>query len=438
MMQRRSVFGLDFLLIAATIALMIMGILFIYSSGVSSTGVVFSNEYIKQIVWVFTGIILMVVIGISDYTRFRDWSFYIYVFLMFLLVVTLVLGKKVNGARSWLGFLSAGIGIQPSEFAKIGTILLLGSWLASNRERAQSLGTFLVAFLITLLPMLLILVEPDLGTALVYFPIFVIMTYVAGAKRRHVMFVLLTTFLLSVLTILSYLKDLQNSGNASVVALVLEHSFLHYVVLATLAVIAVSLVGLYFLKRRYFYWITWCFSSLLTAVLGTLAVTKVLKPYQVMRLVSFLDPQIDPRGSGWNIIQSVTAVGSGGFFGKGFLHGTQSHYHYLPQQSTDFIFSIFSEEWGFIGGLALFSLFLIIFIRGLRIVAAAKDPYAAYIGSGIVGMIFFHFTVNVGMAMGIMPITGIPLTFLSYGGSSLWTALIGIGLLINIHYRRYF
>lgn len=438
MTQRRSIFGLDFLLIAATLALMVMGVLFIYSSGVSSTGVVFSNEYIKQIVWAVTGIILMVVVGMSDYSRLRDWSFYIYAFLMFLLIVTLVVGKRVYGARSWLGLLHAGIGIQPSEFAKIGTILLLGSWLASNRERAQRLSTFVVAFLITLLPMLLILVEPDLGTALVYFPIFVIMTYVAGAKRRHVMFVLLSAALLVLLTTLSYLKDLQQSASTSMIELALQHSFLHHVALAILAVIAVSLIGLYFFKRRYFYWITWAFSSILTSIIGTLAVTKVLKPYQVMRLVSFLDPQIDPRGSGWNIIQSVTAVGSGGFFGKGFLHGTQSHYHYIPQQSTDFIFSIFSEEWGFVGGLALFSLFLVIFIRGLRIVAATKDPYAAYIGSGVVGMIFFHFTVNVGMAMGIMPITGIPLTFLSYGGSALWTALIGIGLLVNIHYRRYY
>ena len=437
MMRRRSIFGLDFLLLFSTIGLMIMGVLFIYSSGVSSTGVVFSTEYVKQIIWVVTGIIVLLVIGLSDYSRLREWSFYIYAFLILLLLVTLVLGKKVNGARSWLGFLSSGIGIQPSEFGKIGAILLLGSWLASNRERAQNLGTFLVAFGIVLVPMLLILAQPDLGTALVYFPIFLIMTYVAGARRRHVMFVLLTAALLVLFTILSYSRELLASGQTSIVQIVFQRDYLRYIVVAIVAVIAVAVTGGYFLKRPYFFWLAWSFSSLLSAVVGTLAVTKVLKPYQVMRLVAFIDPQIDPRGSGWNIIQSVTAVGSGGFWGKGFLHGTQSHYRYLPQQSTDFIFSIFSEEWGFVGGAALFALFLVIFVRGLRIVSSTNDPFAAYIGSGVVGMLFFHFVVNVGMAMGIMPITGIPLTFLSYGGSSLWTALIGVGFLINIHYRRY-
>jgi len=437
LIRGRSIFGFDFLLLFTTIALMVIGVLFIYSSGVSSTGVIFSSEYVKQIVWVGTGIILLFVIGLSDYTRFRDWSLYIYGFFILLLIITLVLGKRVNGARSWLGLLSYGIGIQPSEFAKMGTIFLLGNWLSSNRERAQSLSVFLIAFGIVLLPMLLILVQPDLGTALVYFPIFIVMTYVSGTKRRYVLFVLLTVGLLALFSVILFWRQSAAVTQTPLTASVFQRDFLKYLLLATAAVLAVSVIGLYFVKRRYFYWIVYGFSSLFLSILGTLAATVVLKQYQVMRLIAFIDPQIDPRGSGWNIIQSVTAVGSGGFWGKGFLHGTQSHYRYLPQQSTDFIFSIFSEEWGFIGGLLLFALFLIIFVRGLRIVANAKDPFAVNVGAGIIGMIFFHFIVNVGMAMGIMPITGIPLTFLSYGGSSLWTALIGVGVLINIHHRRY-
>jgi rod shape determining protein RodA len=156
-----------------------------------------------------------------------------------------------------------------------------------------------------------------------------------------------------------------------------------------------------------------------------------------MRLIVFLNPEVDPRGAGWNIIQSQTAIGSGGVMGKGFLQGTQSHYRYLPQQSTDFIFSIMAEEWGFVGAIAVFSLFGIILIRGLYIVSIAKDRFAVYIGSGVLGMIFFHFMINIGMAMGIMPVTGIPLFFLSYGGSSLWTALIGVGLIMSIYQHRY-
>jgi rod shape determining protein RodA len=156
-----------------------------------------------------------------------------------------------------------------------------------------------------------------------------------------------------------------------------------------------------------------------------------------MRLIVFLDPNVDPRGAGWNIIQSITAIGSGGISGKGFLQGTQSHYRFLPQQSTDFIFSIFSEEWGFLGGLLVFALFLLICLRLVRIMRTTSDAFGSYICAGISGMYIFHFIINVGMTMGIMPITGIPLLFMSYGGSAILSAMTGIGLALSIYVRRY-
>jgi rod shape determining protein RodA len=164
---------------------------------------------------------------------------------------------------------------------------------------------------------------------------------------------------------------------------------------------------------------------------------RVLQEYQIMRLIVFIDPYVDPRGAGWNIIQSVTAVGYGGLFGKGYLQGTQSHYQYLPQQSTDFIFSILAEEWGFVGVVVVILLFMIIIFRGIYIMASARDRFASIVSAGLVGLFFFHFMVNVGMAVGIMPITGIPLYLLSYGGSSLWTALLGVGMLMSIYQHRY-
>lgn len=164
---------------------------------------------------------------------------------------------------------------------------------------------------------------------------------------------------------------------------------------------------------------------------------KVLKDYQIMRLIVFLDPEIDPRGTGWHIIQSITAVGSGGLYGKGFLQGTQSQYRFLPMQSTDFIFSIIAEEWGFIGSFLILLLFTVVLLRGIYIIWTAKDRYGKIVGAGIVGMLFFHMVVNIGMTMGIMPITGIPLPFVSYGGSSILNSLISIGILLNIHQRRY-
>jgi len=169
---------------------------------------------------------------------------------------------------------------------------------------------------------------------------------------------------------------------------------------------------------------------------SNIAARHFMKNYQIMRLIIFLKPDIDPRGSGWNIIQSITAVGSGGFWGKGFLKGTQSHYRFLPQQSTDFIFSILSEEWGFLGCILIFALFLIILLRGVYISYKSRENYTILIGTGIVSMLFLHAIVNIGMSIGIMPITGLPLFFLSYGGSSLWTALIGVAILNNINMQR--
>jgi rod shape determining protein RodA len=156
-----------------------------------------------------------------------------------------------------------------------------------------------------------------------------------------------------------------------------------------------------------------------------------------MRLIVFLDPNVDPQGSGWNIIQSITAIGSGGLWGKGYLRGTQSHYRFLPQQSTDFIFSIYTEEWGYAGALLAFALFFLISLRLIRIMKTTTDSFGSLIAAGLSSVYIFHFLINVGMTMGIMPITGIPLLFMSYGGSAILTAMTGIGLALSINMRRY-
>jgi rod shape determining protein RodA len=198
-----------------------------------------------------------------------------------------------------------------------------------------------------------------------------------------------------------------------------------------------ALVGFVRYKKKYFYWIAYGVVIIILSLGISYGAQKVLKPYQIMRLIVFLDPEIDPRGSGWNIIQSVTAIGSGGILGKGYLQGTQSHYRFLPQQSTDFIFSIYSEEWGFLGGIMVFSLFLLLILRLVRIMKTTPDPFGRYIVAGLAGMYAFHFLINVGMTMGVMPITGIPLLFMSYGGSALITAMAGIGLALSVHIRRF-
>lgn len=434
-MRQSSFFGFDITLFTATFFLMIAGILFVYSSGVTAAGEVYSFEYVRQIIWVVSGLLILLGFSLFNYNRLRGLSPYFYLGCIVLLIVTLIIGREVNGAKSWLGI--GELGIQPSEFMKIATILLLANFLVYVGQRIRQLQFFLLAFLISLVPVLVILLQPDMGTALVYFPIFVVMTFFAGARIRHIVFLIATGLLVVMLSIMPGFEEVIFGEQVPVFAVFTDRRILLFFMGSLLLMCLVSLWGHLVFKKKYFYWVGYVTLILAVSILGLLLARRVLKEYQIMRLLIFLNPYIDPRGAGWNIIQSVTAIGSGGFSGKGFLMGTQSHYNYLPQQSTDFIFSILAEEWGFVGGIFVILLFLIIILRGIRILTHAKDSFAIQIGAGVVAMIFFHVFVNVGMTMGIMPVTGIPLFFLSYGGSSLWTASIGIGILLNIYMRRY-
>ena len=434
-MRQSSFFGFDITLFTATFFLMIAGILFVYSSGVTAGGEVYSFEYARQIIWVVSGLLILLGFSLFNYNRLRGLSPYFYLGCIVLLIVTLIIGREVNGAKSWLGI--GELGIQPSEFMKIATILLLANFLVYVGQRIRQLQFFLLAFLISLVPVLVILLQPDMGTALVYFPIFVVMTFFAGARIRHIVFLIATGLLVVMLSIMPGFEEVIFGEQVPVFAVFTDRRILLFFMGSLLLMCLVSLWGHLVFKKKYFYWVGYVTLILAVSILGLLLARRVLKDYQIMRLLIFFNPYIDPKGAGWNIIQSVTAIGSGGFSGKGFLMGTQSHYNYLPQQSTDFIFSILAEEWGFVGGIFVILLFLIIILRGIRILTHAKDSFAIQIGAGVVAMIFFHVLVNVGMTMGIMPVTGIPLFFLSYGGSSLWTASIGIGILLNIYMRRY-
>ena len=434
-MKQDSIFGFDFLLLGATLGLVAIGVLFIYSSSFTSTGERYSQEYVKQLVWAASGVVLMLAVTLLNYNRLRGYSLYLYALVVLLLLVTPLVGREVNGSRSWLGF--GEVGFQPSEFAKIATILFLGAYFSGIGNGIRELPRFLLGLGIALLPMGLVLLQPDMGTALVFIPIFLTMGFMAGARLRHLFFIFAVLLLMVVFAALPVYEKQFLGRELSLFGLSAD-SDLGKVMLASLALVTLLAAwGAFGFKRRYFYWMLYVCSLLLASILGSFALSRVLKGYQMMRLIIFLNPRLDAQGAGWNILQSITAVGSGGFWGKGLLQGTQSHYRFIPQQRTDFIFSILAEEWGFLGAMLVLALFLLILIRGLRIVYTAKDEFALYIGAGIVGMIFFHVVVNIGMTMGIMPITGIPLFFVSYGGSSLWTALIGIGLLHNIAMRRY-
>ena len=433
-MKRISFAAFDFVLFGAAMFLMGIGILFIYSSGVNASGVVISREFLRQIVWGLTGVGLLIVFAFLSYTTLRMLSLYIYGGGLFLLLLTLLIGRQVNGARSWLGF--SDIGIQPAEFMKIATILFLATYFTGIGNGIRELPRFLLGLVILLVPVAMTLLQPDMGSALTFIPIFLLMAYIAGAQVRHLMFILIVGVLAFILAAIPTLHARSGATGATFFSVVSDPDILKYLLLAGTVVVGLAFMGWRSFRQRYFFWIAWTGGLIVLAGVLSLGLRLALKDYQIMRLVIFVNPRLDPQGAGWNIIQSVTAIGSGGLHGKGWLHGTQSHYQFLPQQSTDFIFSILAEEWGFLGALLVFGLFIVILLRGISIVWASREDYAMLVGTGILAMIFFHVLVNIGMATGIMPVTGIPLMFLSYGGSSLWTGLICVGILMNISRRR--
>jgi len=434
-MKIRQLAEMDFSLLIAVFLLSFFGVIFIYSSGVTSTGVVVSNEYMKQMIWVIAGILIVLAVSLMNYRRFYDLSIYLYFGIILILIYTRLFGKIVNGAKSWIGI--SLFGIQPSEFAKFATILFLARYLDSSKSNHKDFKRFIIACLIVLLPIALILSQPDLGTALVFIPILLVMTYIAGTPSRYVTFLGSLIFMTGILTVLPFWQQYILEGKYPILRMFLDFRSLvvSSIIASLISILAIFAYTRY--ARKYFYWIGYLSLIILLALLFSFVGRIVLKDYQIMRLIVFLDPNVDPRGSGWNIIQSVTAIGSGGLLGKGFLQGTQSHYRFLPQQSTDFIFSIFSEEWGFLGGLLVFILYLLISMRLIKIMQTTTDPFGAYLCAGLASVYVFHFIVNVGMTMGVMPITGIPLLFMSYGGSSLLAAMIGIGFAMSIYMRRF-
>ncbi len=433
-MKVKNIFKIDYFVFFAVLALVIVGVLFIYSSGINSSGVLVSKEYIKQIIWGSIGLVFALIFTFFDYRRLYNTVIYIYIGFLFLLLYTLFFGKVVNGARSWIGF--ASLGIQPSEFAKIATILLLARHFEETKNR-NDLKRVLVALFIVVLPAGLILLQPDLGTALVYIPILLGMSFIAGVRKTYLWYMLLFLVFFSVFTVLPFWHTYILHEKYPFLSLFSNFKTIFLVAGLSASIGLIGLFGYLKYKKKYFSHIVYYASILSGTTLFSFVARKVLKEYQIMRLIVFVDPQVDPRGSGWNIIQSTTAIGSGGLWGKGFLQGTQSHYRFLPQQSTDFIFSIFSEEWGFIGGIGIFVLFLIMLFRFLSLIRTTGDGFGANIVAGIASIIYFHFVINVGMTLGIMPITGIPLPFLSYGGSALWTFLIGIGFYFSIYVKRF-
>ena len=362
MFDRRLLTNFDWVLLLTVCLLAGIGMLNLYSA--TSNWEAGTPIYLKQLAWFGIGVSLMLVVCLFDYRHLEYFAWPLYLFGIAMLVFVAVAGKTSMGATRWihLGFFN----LQPSEVMKVALIIILARhFTRQGHFHGHSFRELLAPFVLIGTPVLLIMIQPDLGTAM-------LLVFISSA---------LLLFL-----------GIQRS----------------------------TLIGL----------------SLLGVVLAFVGWFQ-LRPYQKARIMTFLDPERDPLGAGYHIIQSKIAVGSGGLFGKGFMAGTQSQLSFLPERHTDFAFSVFAEEWGFAGTLSLLLIYLLLVTWGVYIARRAGDRFGMLLAVGVVAMLFFHIVINLGMVIGLLPVVGVPLPLFSYGGTNMVTTMIGVGLLLNVSMRRF-
>lgn len=382
MLDRRTLRNLD-LVFVFIVLLLLAASLFILSTASYNVDASDPYHYVKQqALWIGVGLGLTVFMAAIDYQKWRKLSWWIYAFNIGLLIAVFVFGTSAKGAQRWIPT-PLGFNIQPSEFAKVFIIITFADFLAKREGKLNRYRDFIVPFLYVLFPMLLIYQQPDLGTTMVFLAIFLGMMLVAGANPWKLGGLVIGAALFAILML-----------------------WIHF---------SSDLPG----------WLLWAQNIPLP-----------LEDYQLKRLTVFLDPTADMSGDGYHIIQSIWAIGSGGLWGKGYRAGTQAQLNFLPEHHTDFIFSVVGEEFGFIGTATLLFLFLLLLMRCISIGMKSRDTYGMLLVAGVVSMYTFHILVNVGMTSGIMPVTGIPLPFISYGGSMMLTNMTAIGLVLSVNLRR--
>ncbi|ACM21819.1 cell shape-determining N-acetylglucosaminyl-N-acetylmuramyl-(pentapeptide)-diphospho-undecaprenol flippase RodA [Geotalea daltonii FRC-32] len=364
MFDRRLFTNFDWTLLTLVLLICGIGVVNIFSA-TASYQMAGPPYFIKQLYWITAGVTLCVLACSIDYHILDDIAYWVYGGVVLLLVAVLLIGKTSMGATRWLdlGF----INIQPSEPMKIVVIMTFARFFSRYPVfNGLTLRDLIYPCMILGIPALLIMKQPDLGTA--------------------------------------------------IMVILIASSMLLYVKVRWSAVVSIMLaaVPIFYLAWHYY-----------------------LRDYQKARIITFLNPEQDPLKSGYHIIQSKIAVGSGGVLGKGFLHGTQSQLRFLPEQHTDFAFSVFSEEWGFVGCMTVLALYLFLVLWGLHIASRCNDRFGSLMAVGVTAMIFWHIVINMGMVIGLFPVVGVPLPFFSYGGTSMVTSMVGVGILLNISMRRF-
>ena len=388
---------LSWLSLAAMLGLAVTSVFAIYSATYRGEDLPNSPFYWQQIVWFAAGFVAFAAAIVVDYRQIAKWTWPLFIVCMIMLAGVLFVGVERYGARRWHGF--KGFGIQPSEFAKIGVTFALAHFLSDPEREVRSFKTLVIAGLMSGSAMVLIMLEPDLGSALVLAPMTAAMLFVAGVQLRYFAAGLIAAALLGSVLLVNLhgyettshrLRDA--APNKAAYAQQVED-----------------------LGRKY-----------------------ILKPYQWERILVFLNPERDPYGWGWNLRQSQIAVGSGGVTGKGWLQGTQNVLGFLPRQvaPNDFIFSVIAEEGGYLTGVFVLICYAVLLLQGLWTALVARDRLGRLLATGITMMLLCHVFVNMGMTIGLVPITGVPLPLLSYGGSFVLSTMVALGILQNVRARR--
>jgi len=365
----------------------------------------------KQLVWIATSMLLILGIMTLDFKFYDSFGYLLFGVMVILLIVVLGTGTIVAGSKSW--FQIGAFRFQPSEFAKFVTALALAKYLGSIHVKIRNFKTQLIAMAIILVPMGLIVLQGDAGSAMV-FGAFTIVLYREGLSSVYfiVGFGLIVLFVLALLVS----KTVIFIAAGAICLIIIGLSYKHPRRIMATVLIGLTVYG--------------------TVVSVNFVMDNVLKPHQKNRVISLINPDSDPLGVGWNVTQSKIAIGSGGFFGKGFLQGTQTKFDFVPEQSTDFIFCTLGEEHGWVGSLVLITLFSLLLIRISIIAERQKSRFARIYGYGVLSVLFFHFAVNIAMTIGLFPVIGIPLPFISYGGSSLWSFTILLFILLKLDAHR--
>jgi rod shape determining protein RodA len=397
---------LDKIIVVSIFILVAAGLMAIYSATTAiNTPSILKDNFAKQVIWFTIGIMIASAVVMTPMKLFHKYAFWLYGASLVLLVLVLFIGTG-KGSHRWIAL--GNLRFQPSEIAKIATILALAKFASSERTDLRRYRDIAIVFAIVFMPALLIIKEPDLGTAIVFCSLAIPMLFWARLSP-FILFILIAP----IITVVSAFD------------------------VGTFAVAILLITGvLLWVRTR-----LWIFLTVLLVNITVGALTPKLwegmHDYQRDRIRTFVGLQEDPKGAGYQVNQAKVAIGSGGFWGKGWLHGTQTKLRFLPEQHTDFIFTVIGEEFGFVGVAMVMGVFLTLLWRALMIAGAVKSKFTALAVIGCVTAISVHFIINMGMCVGIMPVTGLPLPFLSYGGSALWTNTVLVALILNAGVRKF-